>query len=66
MAEIYQSVFCYWEVRELGVEGTGAGCEKITDEPTGCGLCGKKGGEDCEREGHSDDRVIIELQMDVS
>jgi hypothetical protein len=53
----------------LGGEGVGSrrdsGCEEITDEPTGCGLCGKEGGEDCESEGHSDDRVIIELQMDV-
>ena len=40
-------------------------CEEITDEPSGCGICGKEGGEDCESEGHSYDRVIIELQMDV-
>jgi len=40
-------------------------CEEITDEPTGCGICGKEGGGDCESEGHSYDRVVIELQMDV-
>jgi hypothetical protein len=37
----------------------------MTDESTGCGLCGKEGGEDCESEGHSDERVIIELQPEV-
>jgi hypothetical protein len=53
----------------LGGEGVGgsrdSGCKAITDEPTGCGLCGTEGGEDCESEGQSDDRIIIELPMDV-
>jgi hypothetical protein len=57
-----RSVFCCWAVRELGVEGTQVAKGLQMSQP-GVAYAVRRGGEDCESEGHSDDRVIIELQM---
>jgi hypothetical protein len=56
-----RSVFCYWAVRELGVEGTQIAKKLQMSQP---GVAYAVRGEGCESEGDSDDRVVIELQMD--